>query len=590
MGWKWQFSIGADVKATQLVAGQKIVNGKVQTGPFVHVTKSVLREVSVVAVGADASTKMKLAARFTLYGGTDMDFEKWLKDHGINAAAVTAEQKVKLQAAFDAKQEPPTDIVAALKPEPAAKPAVPAAKLPVVDLPVVMPAGSTISAVVPDVKAEAVAAVAAERKRIADIQALCAGEFVEIERQAISAGWSVAEASPKVLEAMRAARPKAPMIGGTVQADEAKTLEAAMCLRVGIEEKFVLATYGEPAIEAAQRDRHISLQELFVACARLEGKPISRTFGNDTIRAAFSTVTLPGILNSVANKRLLKAFTAQAPIAPRICAEGDLVDFKEAERYRLTDVGDLTPVAPDGELKHGGLTEEKATNQLDTYGKMFALTRQMIINDDLGAFIKVPDGMGARAARKIDQLFFTRLLSNPVQTDASALFSVAHANYMSGAASALDATSLAAAVQLFLDQVDADNQPINIAPKFLLVPTGLKMTAAELLNSTFLMSVGSTAKQRIPTYNALADDNLTPVVSPYMSNSAYTGYSTTAWYLFADPAIVDTFEIGYLRGQRTPTIEQTATDFNTLGIQFRVFFDLGVREQDTRGMVMSAGV
>ena len=277
-------------------------------------------------------------------------------------------------------------------------------------------------------------------------------------------------------------------------------------------------------------------------------------------------------------------------VATKLCSEGELNDFKESERYRLTDVGDLTPVAPDGELKHGGLTEEKATNQLDTYGKMFALTRQMIINDDLGAFIKVPDGMGARAARKIDQLFFTRLLSNPVQTDGSALFSAAHANYMSGAASALDPTSLAAGVQLFLDQVDADGQPINIAPKFLLVPTPLKMTAAELLNSTFLMSVGSTAKQRIPTYNALADDNLTPVVSPYMSNSAYTGYSTTAWYLFADPAIVDTFEIGYLRGQRTPTIEQTATDFNTLGIQFRVFFDLGVREQDTRGMVMSAGV
>jgi len=76
------------------------------------------------------------------------------------------------------------------------------------------------------------------------------------------------------------------------------------------------------------------------------------------ILAAFSTVSLPGILNNVANKKLLRAFEAQA-----------------SERYRLTDVGDLEPVAPDGEPKHGGLKEEKATNQLGTFGKIFSLTR-----------------------------------------------------------------------------------------------------------------------------------------------------------------------------------------------------------------------
>ncbi|UKI32165.1 MAG: Mu-like prophage major head subunit gpT family protein [Lentisphaeria bacterium] len=50
----------------------------------------------------------------------------------------------------------------------------------------------------------------------------------------------------------------------------------------------------------------------------------------------------------------------------------------------------------------------------------------MIINDDLGAFMKVPTAMGNRAARLIDQLFFSRLLSNPAQADGKALFSTNH--------------------------------------------------------------------------------------------------------------------------------------------------------------------
>lgn len=99
----------------------------------------------------------------------------------------------------------------------------------------------------------------------------------------------------------------------------------------------------------------------------------------------------------------------------------------------------------------------------------------MIINDDLGAFMKVPVGMGNRAARLIDQLFFSRLLKNPVQLDGKALFSAAHKNILNGASSALSAESLKKAIQLFLDQVDADNQPISVEPAH---PAGSDRTQA----------------------------------------------------------------------------------------------------------------
>jgi len=555
----WQLSIGAEVKEAQLIAkGQSVkVNGVMQDGPFYHVKAAVLREVSVVAVGADASTRMKVAASFTLTGETP---ESVIASNGSNS------------------QEAHTDNISNIDPGDNPHPPIAASGN--------NNPQSDISANA--VRLEAERAIRAERDRVRDIQAVCDGEFPKIEHEAISAGWDLERTRSVVLKAIRDSRPQSDVgivvAADFTPADNAAMLEAALCLRTGIDENELVTQFGEQTVTRARRERDISLQQLFVECARIEGKSIPRSFGNDTIRAAFSTVALPGILNDVANKRLLKSFTAQPIVATRLCSEGELTDFKESERYRLTDVGDLEPVAPDGELKHGGLKEDKAVNQLETFGKVFALTRQMIFNDDLGAFLKVPDGMGGRAARKIDQLFFTRLLSNP-----NSLFSSDHKNYSSGTDSALSATSLATATQMFQDQVDSDGQPINVAPKFILVPTALKITAREILNSISFFATGSSNATRIPTYNALADENLTIVVSPYLSNTNYTGASTKAWYLFADPGIVDTFEIGYLRGRRTPVVEQGEADFDTLGIKFRVFFDLGVREQDWRGVFKSNG-
>jgi len=566
-GFPWQASLGAAVRKVVFVPEGKSgsANGKVFAGPVYIVRASRLGEVSFVALGADDSTNARVEATFGANHNTEvitMEFEEWLKAKGHELADLSEEETATLKAEYEAEM---TEEVKA--PE--------------------KPVEHTVQATL-EAKREAENAIRTERERVAAIQEICAGEYPRIERDAIRLGWNLEETSQKVLKAMRESRPQAD-VHITMRTDKArdydrKTLEAALCMRAGIKESILLREYGEQVIESASMDRDMSLQQLFVECARMEGIPVPRSFCNDTIRAAFSTVSLSGILNNVANKKLLKAFEAQPIVATKLCSEGELNDFKESERYRLTDVGDLEPVAPDGEIKSGGLKEEQATNQLGTFGKMFSLTREMIYNDDLNAFMKVPEGMGARAARKIDQLFFKRLLSNP-----NSLFSEVHKNYAEGADTALSAASLATAIQMFLDQTDADGQPINVSPRYLLVPTGLKMTARELLNSVAFFATGTDNKTRIPTYNALADEGLDAIASPYLSNANYPGYSAKAWYLFADPSVVDTFEIGYLKGRRTPTVEQGETDFDTLGVKFRVYFDLGVREQDHRGMTKFKG-
>lgn len=589
-GADWQLSIGADVKECELVKGSREVNGQEVEGPFYHIKKSTLREVSVVAVGADAHTNMKVNAKFNLVNqeGEAMNNKSETKSVSAVSApndAVPPEKKP------EPEQKPGNP---ANKPgNPANKPGEPEKK----------PGQAAAEATPPAIQASAgdVAATAreaaqnavkAERERISAIQAICDGEFPEIEREAIVGGWTPEVVTKKVLETIRAERPAANVNISVKTAPEGgelrKTIEAAMCLRVGVSADQLEKSYGARTVEAGMAEMDMPLKQLLIECMKLDGIPYSRGFDNETIRAAFSSVSLPGILSNVANKKLLQSYEAQPIIAMKLCSTGDLNDFKENDRFRLTDVGDLLPIAADGEIKDGGLIEESAKNQLDTYGKKFCLTRKMIINDDLGAFMKVPTAMGNRAARLIDQLFFSRLLSNPAQADGKALFSTNHKNLLSGASSALSSDSLKKAIQLFLDQVDADGQPISVEPKYLLVPTALKHLAIELTQGATLIMSGTDNAVR-PALNVLSDENLQVISSPYLGNSAYEGSSQTGWYLFGDPKTVDTWEIGFLKGKRTPTVERGETDFNTLGLWFRVYFDLGVREQDHRGMVKANG-
>jgi hypothetical protein len=541
LGADWQLSVGADIAAMERVLeGTRTANGRTYHAPFVFATKTILREVSVVAVGADRSTNMHVAAAFTPTPNLQIEMEEKDKK-SVEAAA-------------------PTNTAPAAVPE------------------------KKVEAAQPDVKEVAAAAVKAERERVSAIDAACGADFPEIRAKAVAEGWDIAQTNAKLLAALRERTPVAPpTVTVKAEAPTEQVLAAALALSAGIDADTLAAggKDAEKAVEAAAKFSGIGLKDTVRECVRASGAPVGVTMDDSLIRAAFSTVSLPGILSNVANKKLLAAYKAQPIIADKLCAKADLNDFKTAQRYRLTDVGDLVQVALDGEIKHGSLSEDGATNKLETYAKLFTLTRQMIYDDDLGAFLRVPAFMGARAARKVDQLFFARLVANPTQADGKALFHADHGNYGTGTTSALQLSSLKTAVAAFRKQKDADNQPINVMPKFLVVPVDLEVAAEEIVNGLTVVIAGSTDAAR-PAYNALSRYGLTVVGSPYLS-------SATGWYLFADPAALPAFEIGYLRGKRTPTVERGNVDFDKLGISWRVYFDVGVREQEHRGVYFAKG-
>ena len=554
--FQWQLSVGAEISAiVEIPEGEiRTINGREFTGPFYHVKKSQLREVSVCAVGADPETSLNIAASLNLTNIPKNQNNIFPEETKIMEAKLTKETTNE------------TEIKAV---ETAVAPA----------------AGLTAEQVTAIVENQLKAKANAEAERVAGIRAACGTEFATFAADAITAGYSVQETA-HIVSALKAHYAKTPAAGPNVIVPTtpqitAKALEAAICFNQGICESTILSSYNEQEVEAGNKYRGITLRGLLELCAKMEGKNISCTFDNSTIAAAFSTVSLPGILSNVANKKLLQSFTAQNTIATRLCRAGDLSDFKESERYRLTDMGDLELIPDGGEIKHGGLTEDKATNKLETYGKMFVLTRQMIYNDDLNAFLTIPAGMGQRAARKIDQLFHARLLANPTFSDGNALFSAAHGNYTTGTAGALSLESLKAARAKFLKAKDSDGQPINVLPKFLFVPSELDGLANELVISPTVVGGSSVT----PSFNVLSKYGLEVISSPYLDNA-----STTGWYLFGDPNQIDTFEIGYLQGRRVPVVEQGEINFNTLGIAFRVVYDLGIREQSYQGMTFNTGV
>jgi len=573
-GFQWQASIGAKANEVEFVPEGKSVlaNGREFSGPVNIARRAALGEISFVVLGADDNTSAQIAAALK---GDNMDFDQWLAARGFEPAVLTDQQRTSLRGLFDAES---------LEASKDAGRRAPAAN-----------EGSTqdgehgasdASAAVAQLRAE----LGQELARTLQIRKICAGRFPEIEAKSISEGW---DAQRTELEVLRVGRPTGPAIHASEDPKTPRALEAALCMSAGLPADQVSKWYDAPTMDAASaRDlQGAGIHTLLYEVIRASGGYVRPgRVDNDTIRAAFvandrtlqaaggfSTISLSGILSNVANKAMLAAYEAVNVVSQEFCSETDVNDFKQVTRYRMTGSGVFQKVGPDGELKHAELSEESYTNQVETYGRMIALTRQMIINDDLGAFLQIPRAIGRMSALALEEIVFTLLLSNP-----GSFFSNGNANLLT-IASTLDIDTLTQAEQMFLDRVDQHGKPILVQPAVLLVPTSLKVVAEQLYKDIWLNQVPANNKAK-PASNPHAG-KFRPVASPYLNLPSLPGHSATDWYLFADPGDVSAIEIAYLRGKRAPTIESAETNFNTLGVQYRGFFDFGANVQDSRAAV-----
>jgi phage major head subunit gpT-like protein/phage head maturation protease len=583
-GFEWQASIGAAIVRQEFVkAGEKaIVNGREVNGPILIAREARLQETSFVAIGADSQTSASVAASNPsgqALKGTAMNFEQWLQAKGFDPAALNETQKSALEAAWKAEQAPPAP---APTPAPAASPA--------------LSAMTTFEETLKAARAEEdrkakitqiAAQVLADRPAMAD-------EIEKLTKAAIEAKLSPTDFELSMLRAMRAPVIHPP---GENRKASVKVIEAAVCLTAGLPspEKH----FDEQTLNAASdRFRHgLGLNELLLIAARENGNPtVSVRDVRGLLQAAFtpergiqaggfSTFALSGILGNVANKFLLQGFMAVESGWREISKIRSVRDFKQITSYSLTGDFQYEEVGPGGELKHGTVSELSYTNQAKTYGRMFAITRQDIINDDLGALTDVPMRLGRGGALKVNDVFWTKFMNN------SSFFTTARGNAIEGATvgtndSRLGIEGLTRAETAFYNLTDADSKPLGLTAQILLVPNALNVLASQLMNSTEVRD--TTANTAIGTANPHAG-KYRVVRSSYLSNSAYTGNSTTAWYILANPSELPVIEVAFLNGRDTPVVETADADFNTLGIQMRGYHDFGVELQEYRGGLRAKG-
>lgn len=556
-GFPWQASIGADVLSVVFVPeGEKVMaNNQVIEGPVYYIDKSRLAEISFVDLGADEDTAAAVAAAAVKKTENNKinnysQEQKMAKDQKNNEKPLEA-KKDETQEVSQNKDKGKVE------------------------------AQSQNSDAVEQLRLE----LAKETERINQVRRICAGRHPDIEAKAIREGWGEDKIK---LEVMLADRQTAPNINAPEPVETLGVLEAAAMMSGGLSGDALIKKHGEKIVEAADKryKGRLGLQQLLLEAARANGYN-GMYFRDDPagvlraafppVQARFSPADVSGIMSNVANKFLLDGFGTEEDAWRKIAAIRSVTDFKTRTSYRMTSAFEFDEVGPTGELKHGEIGEESYTNRAKTHGKMFAITREDLYNDDLGALTDLPRRIGRGGHRKLNKVFWSEFLDN------ATFFSVGHNNYKAGTDTVLSLVGLELAELMFLDQTDADGGPLGVDPKILLVPNALKATGRR-----YMVSAKLGAENDEPEDNIYAGA-FELVASRYLGNAAMAGSSTKAWYLLADPNDLATIEVCFLNGQQVPTVESADADFNVLGIQFRGYFDFGVAKQDYRGGVKMKG-
>jgi len=283
-----------------------------------------------------------------------------------------------------------------------------------------------------------------------------------------------------------------------------------------------------------------------------------------------TTSDFPNILANVANKTLRQAYLAAPRTFTAFCRQVSAADFKPINRVQLSDVPTLPLINEHGEFHRASVSDSKETYSLATYGEIIAITRKVIINDDLSALSRIPMGLGVAGAQLESDTVWGVITANAALSDTVALFHASHSNL--NTSNALTDTALGAMRKAFRLQTGPKGTLLNLTPAFVLVPAALEETILKLVTpiNLFPDTYGNVIPQWIRS--------LTPVVEPRLDAN-----SATTWYAAADPASIDTIEYCYLEGQEGVYTE-VRQGFEVDGVEIKARLDFAAGAIDFRGL------
>ena len=189
------------------------------------------------------------------------------------------------------------------------------------------------------------------------------------------------------------------------------------------------------------------------------------------------------------------------------------------------------------------------------------ITREDIINDDLGVLSLLPERFGQMAGRTINKDVFGTL-------------SMTGSHYGANTSGALSLANLASAYALALAIKDSDGNPLGAIPNRILCSPSNFLTAKNIYQSEHI--TGASSKEG---RNNVMRNILEPITSPFLSGTKY--------WLFNDAfKLVD---VAFLNGRQTPVVETAEANFHQLGIEMRCYFDYGPSAGEYKAALYSTG-
>lgn len=405
----------------------------------------------------------------------------------------------------------------------------------------------------------------------------------ELTAEYLRNGKTIEQVRGELLEARRKApAPIASAAKVEVTADERDKFRskavASICMRSGLSAKDIGIEEKEFRALESERVRGLSLIDMARESLEMSGVN-TRLMPRDIIaeRAlGHSTSDFPYLLSTSAAKSMNKAYMETPASYQKWAGKGILVDFKTTDLVQMSGFSTLQEVPQGMPIKQITMSDAREQAALKTYGGVFTLSRQALINDDLGAFTRIPAGLASAARKKINTLVYGVLNDNANMADGTALFVGGHANL--GSTAAISDTTITEAVKLMGLQTDLQSNYLNLFPAYMLVPKTKEGIALKYM--TVMQGVVDTAAAS-STYRGRME---------VISDANLDASSTTAFYFAANPNEIDTVTVYFLNGQDAPNIrEAEAVVGAPQGISYEVFIDVVAKAPDWRGLVKNAG-
>lgn len=319
--------------------------------------------------------------------------------------------------------------------------------------------------------------------------------------------------------------------------------------------------------------------DMLIELAQARGERVSSRDREKLIARAFHTSSdFPLLLANAGNKMLEAGYALASPSYRTFFARRRFNDFKAHSFLTAGDFPSLQALGESGEIKRGTVSEKREQITAQPYGRSVAVTRQMLVNDDLGAFTDFGTMIGRRIADWENATAYgvmnTASGDGPTLTEGSAAVFAAGGtrNNKAGTASAVTAVALGLGFNAIKAQSSLDGLKLNIEPRYLVCSPIQEFVAAQFASSTVVPSAPGNVNVFADRFEVVSDANI----------------PNNRWYLFADPAAAPVYVYGYVGDNEVPQV-RVGQPMGVDGTVVEVIHDFAVGAMDFRGGFFNAG-